>query len=74
MNNNDTNRSSWIDRVSFDLASKVATMETRSGRSYSIDGMTYEGYENWVSSQSLGRFFNESVRPSCDITRTSTVQ
>lgn len=73
MNNNDTNRSSWIDRLTFDLESKVATMETSTGYSYSIDGMTHEGYENWVSSPSLGRFFNESVLGSCTITRTSPV-
>ena len=73
MNNNDTNRSSWIDRLTFDLESKVATMETSTGYSYAIDGMTHEGYENWVSSPSLGRFFNESVLGSCNITRTSPV-
>ena len=73
MNNNDTNRSSWIDRLTFDLESKVATMETSSGYTYSIDGMTHEGYETWVSSPSLGRFFNESVLGSYAITRTSPV-
>lgn len=73
MNNNDTNRSSWIDRLTFDLESKVATMETSSGRSYAIDGMTHEGYEDWVSSPSLGRFFNQRVLDNYAITRTSTV-
>ena len=73
MNNNDTNRSSWIDRLTFDLESKVATMETSSGYSYFIDGMTHEGYENWVSSPSLGRFFNQSVLGNYAITRTSPV-
>lgn len=53
--------SSWIDELDYDDASDTVTMHT-GGRSYDIDDMDAEDYEDWMTAPSKGRHWHRNVR------------
>lgn len=55
-------KSSWLVSASYDTATHTLDVETRSGRSYTHEGVPQTVYDRLVSSSSPGRTYNNEIK------------
>lgn len=61
--------SSWITDLTYNRPNKTLTMRLSNGRTYSIPGITRTTFERWANSGSKGRYFQDRIRDTYNITR-----
>ncbi len=61
--------SSWITDLVYNRPNKTLTMRLSNGMSYSIPGITRTTFERWVKSPSKGRYFQQQIRDTYQISR-----
>jgi hypothetical protein len=53
--------SSWIEDLTY-IGDDTVLMTTMSGKTYELNGVTEEMYEEWISSYSKGKFWWSNIR------------
>jgi len=61
--------SSWITDLIYNRPNKTVTMRLSNGMSYSIPGITRTTVERWIKSPSKGRYFQEKIRDTYQVSR-----
>lgn len=61
--------SSWITDLTYNRPNKTLTMRLSNGKVFSIPGITRTTFEQWIKSQSKGRYFHEKVKDNYRIKR-----
>jgi hypothetical protein len=60
----DTPNSSNIARLNYNPETGVLMIEFRSGKNYSYTDVPYEVFNQMTSADSVGKFFNSTIRPN----------
>lgn len=55
-------QSSWIRDIHYGRKQRLIHLTTSSGRVYTIVGVSEDLYNNWMNSESKGKFFHQYLR------------
>ena len=61
--------SSWVREITYTRAKKILTMRVKSGRVYSIHGITRSTFEKWFKSPSIGKYWHQFIKGNYRVTR-----
>ena len=61
--------STWIANSTRDDSTGNVTLETKSGNSYDIQGMSADTHNEFVAAESAGTYFNANIRGQYEITK-----
>lgn len=62
-------QSAWISDITYNRPNHVITMRLSNGRSFSVSGISRSIFEQWVKSQSKGRFFHQRIKNNYQVNR-----